>query len=65
MKRMRHPQNGWQMVQPADVPMFERAGWVEDAPEDDPVAVDPIEPEQPKAEPVKTRKRRARNDDSV
>lgn len=65
MKRMMHPQNGWQMVQPADIPMFERAGWAEDAPEDSPVNADPVEQEQQKSEPVKTRKRRAKNDEGL
>ncbi len=50
MKRMMHPQHGFQMVQPADLPMFERAGWVE-AVEPEPVAIEETaktEPEQPK-----------------
>lgn len=62
MKRMKHPQHGWQMVQPADVPMFERAGWTEHV-DQDPVVAD--EPEQQKPEPAKPRKRRVKNDDSL
>jgi len=65
MKRMTHPQHGWQMVQPADVPMFERAGWTECSPPETTAIDDPVDPDQPKPEPVKTRKRRVKNDDSV
>ena len=50
------------MVQPADVPMFERAGWTEHV-DQDPVVAD--EPEQQNPEPAKPRKRRVKNDDSL
>ena len=33
MFRMSHPQHGFQMVQPADRPMFDRAGWTVVEPE--------------------------------
>lgn len=50
MYRMSHPQHGYQMVQPADKPMFDRAGWsvvVESVPEPEPVEPEPqVEPKR-------------------
>ena len=50
MYRMSHPQHGFQMVQPADKPMFDRAGWsvvVESVPEPEPVEPEPqVEPKR-------------------
>ena len=61
MRHMMHPQHGWQMVQPADIPMFRRAGWVECVkPEPAAIAepVEPVEPEQPEPEKPKRRGRK-------
>ena len=57
MYRMSHPQHGFQMVQPADKPMFDRAGWSVVEPAIEPVIpeIEP-EPEETPAEP----KRRGR-----
>lgn len=55
MRHMMHPQHGWQMVQPADIPMFERAGWIEYI-QPEPVAI--VEPEQPEPEKPKRRGRK-------
>lgn len=55
MLHMMHPQHGWQMVQPADIPMFRRAGWVECV---KPEPVVPVEPTQPEPEKPKRRGRK-------
>ena len=58
MRHMMHPQHGQQMVQPADVPMFDRAGWF-DYVKPDPVAIiEPAKPEQPEPEKPKRRGRK-------
>lgn len=49
MFRMSHPQHGFQMVQPSDRPMFDRAGWSVAEPdpviEQEPEELTEIEPE--------------------
>lgn len=51
MFRMSHPEHGFQMVQPADKPMFDRAGWsvvIPVEPEMQPEPEQEPEPEQPR-----------------
>lgn len=45
MFRMSHPQHGFQMVQPSDRPMFDRAGWTVVEPEPV-IEQDPTEPKR-------------------
>lgn len=58
MLHMMHPQHGWQMVQPADIPMFRRAGWVECVKPESVAIAEPVEPEQPEPEKPKRRGRK-------
>ena len=58
MLHMMHPQHGFQMVQPADIPMFRRAGWSECVKPEPVATAEPVETEHPEPEKPKRRGRK-------